>query len=256
VLGERPDAGLGPGGQHGRGGGLGQPVGALAVDHTDGPALLGGQVGQALGGGGLARAWEADQQGGQAQLPGRGHHQAPPAPRRQGRGRVERHPEGIGGGNPWDWASRSARRRSRASARTRRRRSWAVHSGRTARSWLGGMVTMATPAGTVTAANPSPRTRIAPRASSTAPAVRVGRQDAAQGGDGTEEAAGGQRGADDEQGQGPGDAARRGQAPPGHPAAPDYPGAGHPTGQCRWGEHEQGQGGQQVPGGHECGGSR
>jgi hypothetical protein len=50
----------------------GQPVGALAVDHTDGPALLGGQVGQALGGGGLACAWEADEQGGQAQLPGRG----------------------------------------------------------------------------------------------------------------------------------------------------------------------------------------
>jgi hypothetical protein len=61
---------------------------------------------------------------------------------------------------------------------------------------------MTTPAGTVTAASPSPRVRITSRASRTAPAVRVGAgQD--QGGHGAQEAAGAHGGADDEQGQGP-----------------------------------------------------
>jgi hypothetical protein len=41
--------------------------------------------------------------------------------------------------------------------------------------------------------------------------------------------ASGHRGADDQEGQGPGDAGRRCQAPPGHPAAPDYPGTSQPT---------------------------
>jgi hypothetical protein len=67
-------------------------------------------------------------------------------------------------------------------------------------------------------------------ASRRAPAVRVAGRDRAEGGHGAQEGVGGHRGgADDEEGQGPGDADRRCQAPPGHPAAPDYPGAGHPT---------------------------
>jgi hypothetical protein len=95
-----------------------------------------------------------------------------------------------------DWASRWARRRSRVSARRRRRRASAVHSGRTTGSGPGGTVAARTPAGTVTQANPSPRTRIAPRASSTAPMVRVAGQDTAQGGHGLEEAASGPQAAD------------------------------------------------------------
>jgi hypothetical protein len=115
---------------------------------------------------------------------------------------------------------------------------------------------MATPTGTVTVASPSPRTKIALRASSTAPAVKVAGSNAAQGGDGAQEVASGHRGADGEEGQGPGDAGRRCQAPPGHPARADYHRAGHPTGQCGWGDQEQGQGGQQIPGGQQGGGGR
>ena len=61
--------------------------------------------------------------------------------------------------------------------------------------------------------------------------------------------ASGQRGANGQEGRGPGDAGRRCQAPPGHPAAPDYPGTDDPTEDRRVGEHEQGQGGQKVPAG-------
>ena len=46
--------------------------------------------------------------------------------------------------------------------------------------------------------------------------------------------ASGQRGANDQEGRGPGDAGRRCQAPPGHPAAPDYPGTDDPTEDRRW----------------------
>ena len=52
---------------------------------------------------------------------------------------------------------------------------------------------------------------------------------------------------------GPGDAGRRCQAPPGHPAAPDYPGTDDPTEDRRVGEHEQGQGPSRYPEGRKAG---
>src|ERR687897_2274658 len=91
------------------------------------------------------------------------------------------------------------------------------------------MVVATIPAGTVTQASPTPRTRTALIASSRAPTVRVPGQNIARATTASRSRPAATVGPIWSRARAPVTPPAEAKRPRGHPAEPDYPGAGHPT---------------------------